>query len=291
MVIAGHGAAACDLAVQSSYRSRSTHLSVRRAEHVVPLTVLGRPYDQLPGVDYLLGKGIGRGRFSFQLPWGPRQLALTAVHRAWFSPKLYGLPRPRRVLGAGPPVVAPQLLERLLHGRIGVKPAIERLEGDRVRFSDGSSVEADTIVWCTGRDLAFPFLPPELTPVRDRRMDLFWSVFPNAVSGLAFVGLVEPTAGSIMQIAEAQAKWVAAYLGGRYALPREDRMRKQVERRMRLAKRRQASMGRGGMQLEQFDYVWRLEREMRRGRRRVRRSGPAVTHRGSIETLRAIEGT
>jgi dimethylaniline monooxygenase (N-oxide forming) len=170
-------------------------------------------------------------------------------------------------------------MERLLHGRIQVRPAIERLEGRHVRFSDGTSAEADTIVWCTGHRPGFPFLPAALVPLKDGRMDLYRSVFPVAVTNLAFVGLVEPITGSLMQISEAQARWVAAYLGGRCALPPPERRRKQVERQMRLSERRRASSSRGGLQLEQFDYVWRLEREMRRGRRRARGAGQAITTR------------
>ena len=35
------------------------HYSIERPEYVIPLTVIGRPYDQFPGVDYLVGRGIG----------------------------------------------------------------------------------------------------------------------------------------------------------------------------------------------------------------------------------------
>jgi hypothetical protein len=121
-------------------------------------------------------------------------------------------------------------------------------------------------------------------------MDLYRNVFPDAVTNLAFVGLVEPITGSLMQISEAQARWVAAYLGGRCALPPPERMRKDVQRQTRLSERRHVSSSRGGLQLEQFDYVWRLERETRRGRRRARRTGPLVTARGSIGELTPVGG-
>lgn len=192
-------------------------------------------------------------------------------------------------MGAAPPVRAPQLMERLLHGRIQVRPAIERLEGSRVRFSDGTLVEADTIVWCTGHRPELSFLPAELVPLRDGRMDLYRSVFPNEVRNLAFVGLVEPLAGSILRISEAQARWVAACFAGRCALPPEARRREQVKRMIRLCERRYASSSRGGLQLEQFDYARRLEREMSRGRRRARRTGPVSAGREGVAEPTLIE--
>jgi hypothetical protein len=38
-----------------------------------------------------------------------------------------------------------------------LKPTIERIEGRALHFSDGTSEEADTIVWATGYQLLFPF--------------------------------------------------------------------------------------------------------------------------------------
>ena len=291
VVIAGGGAEAADLVTKSSYRARSTHYSIERPEYVIPLTVIGRPYDQFPGVDYLVGRGIGRGPASFELPWRLRHLALTAAHRVWFSNKLYGLPRPRYLLGAAPPVKAPQLMERLLHGRIQVRPGIDRLEGSRVRFSDGTLVEADTIVWCTGHRPALSFLPAEHVPLRDGRMDLYRGVFPTAVHDLAFVGLADPIAGSVLRIADAQARWVAECLGGRCALPGRDRIREHLEHRIRLSERRYVSSSRGAMQVEELPYVRELEREIRRGRRRSRRGETTVVSGSTVGEPMAIEAS
>ena len=46
---------------------------------------------------------------------------------------------------------------RLGAGAITVKPGIERLERDRVVFTDGSEAPADLIVWATGYRVKFPF--------------------------------------------------------------------------------------------------------------------------------------
>jgi dimethylaniline monooxygenase (N-oxide forming) len=275
VVVAGAGTVAAEIAVEASYVARSTHLALSSADPVVPLTVLGRPYDQLPGARWLTGRGIGLGPLTLRLPPRVRHRVLGAAHRLWFTPRLYGLPRARPPWGSSRPAAAPQLLERLLHGRLTVKPAVAWLERDGVRFADRTRTRADTIVWCTGHRPDFPFLPAERSPLRDGGLELYRNVFPPAGPDLAFVGLVEPVAGSLPQIAEAQARWVAECLAGRCSLPPRERMEASVP---------------APVEVEQEDYVSRLAGELRSGRMRARmsRSGvrrwPGQASRGRAET-------
>jgi cation diffusion facilitator CzcD-associated flavoprotein CzcO len=283
VVVVGLGNSACDIAVESSLVARSTHLSVRRGAHVLPKTMWRWPYDQVPGLEYALGKGIGVGRFGFQVPWRLRQLWMTMGHRmAVGRMERYGLPNPTHPFGATHPTISPRLLDSLLHGRIAPKPVIERLDGDLVRFADGTAARADLIVWCTGYEIRLPFLEPDLVPVHaDNRVDLYWNVFSPKVPSLAFVGLLQPAAGSTMQISEGQGKWVAAHLAGDYALPPQQEMWADIERRRRLAAKRYVASARHTVQVEQFDFLWRLRGELHRGRRRVRRGVPGVSARAA----------
>ena len=56
------------------------------------------------------------------------------------------------------PTVSDDLLTRLGHGDITVKPNIDRFEGSKVFFVDGSAPEVDVVVYCTGYKVTFPFL-------------------------------------------------------------------------------------------------------------------------------------
>jgi dimethylaniline monooxygenase (N-oxide forming) len=268
VVVAGSGTVAAEIAVEASYVARSTHLALSSPAPLVPLTVFGRPYDQLPGAAWLAGRALGLGPLSLRLPRRLRHALLGTAHRVWFTPRLYGLPRARLAWGSSRPAAAPQLLERLLHGRLAVTPAIARLEGDSARFADGTRARADTIVWCSGHRPDFPFLPAELSPLRAGGLELYRNVFPPALPDLAFVGLADPLAGSLPRIAEAQAAWVAACLAGRCALPPRERMEAACP----------SALG-----VEQEEYVSRLRTELRSGRMRsriprkgvLRRPGPA----------------
>ena len=52
------------------------------------------------------------------------------------------------------------MLSRIAHGEITPKPNIAELTERTVRFADGSEVEADVVVYCTGYKVTFPFLDP-----------------------------------------------------------------------------------------------------------------------------------
>ena len=74
------------------------------------------------------------------------------------SPQDYGLPEPDHKLGEAHPTISSEILTRIGHGRVTPKPNIERLEGARVRFADGSVEDVDVIIYCTGYRISFPFL-------------------------------------------------------------------------------------------------------------------------------------
>jgi hypothetical protein len=221
----------------------------------LPPIAVGRPLDAVPGLDYLRGKGTSRRGFSTPLPRHLRRLLLEAMHAVLVPPGLHGLQAPATPAAKTGMPPAPQLLERLLHGQVDVRPTISRLDGELVHFADGSAARADLIVWCGSRP-GFPFL----RSASERATDPLLGVF--AAPDLAFLGLVEPVAGSPTAVAELQAAWVAAALTGEYSPGNVGGRADAVCPAPRL------------MRVEQFEYARDLEREMRAGRRRPR-SRPA----------------
>ena len=53
------------------------------------------------------------------------------------------------------------------HGEVLVKPNIDRLDGEVVRFVDGTSEKIDIIVYCTGYRITFPFFDAKLLAAPD----------------------------------------------------------------------------------------------------------------------------
>ena len=109
------------------------------------------------------------------------------------------------------------LLTRLGHGDITVKPGIQRYGGNLVTFTDGSSVEA-VVVYCTGSRISFPFLDERLVSSRDYRVELHRRVVSGG-SRWAVLHRAAPTLRAIFPLAEQQSQWVADLITGVCRLP------------------------------------------------------------------------
>jgi len=121
------------------------------------------------------------------------------------------------------------------HGNLHLRPQIDQLHADgRVVFADGSSVVADTVMYCTGYTYSFPFLETcGAVTIDDNRVGpLFEHVFPPSLApSLSFIGI--PRKVPIPWFFEAQGRWVAQVLSGRRALPPEEKMLRSVEEHYR----------------------------------------------------------
>ncbi|CAL4923758.1 unnamed protein product [Urochloa decumbens] len=112
-----------------------------------------------------------------------------------------------------------------LHNNIWMHREVDCIQDDgKIRFSEGSAVAADIILYCTGYYYHFPFLDLDGLTVDDNRVGpLYKHIFPPKYApNLSFVGL--PMKTIIFQSVELESKWVAAVLSGRATLPSEEDM-------------------------------------------------------------------
>jgi hypothetical protein len=135
--------------------------------------------------------------------------------------------------------------------------------------------------------VSFPFFSDEKLCPKDKEFPLFLRVFHPEVEGVSFIGLAQPL-GAIMPIAEAQARWVAAHLSGRYTLPPRTALRRRTERDHQRMRERFVRSPRHTMQIDFDEYLTELEREMLAGARRFTRRGGAG-RRAPSGWLRLIE--
>ena len=259
VVVLGMGNSAMDIAVEASFTAASVHLGARRGAWVLPKYVFGRPLDQ-----YSTRAGI---------PFRVRQLALQGVVRAAVGDmERYGLPKPDHRLLEAHPTISDDILSRIAHGEITPRPNIARLTERTVVFADGTEIEADIVVYCTGYKVTFPFFDEDLLSATDNVLPLYRRVFRPGLPSLAFIGLLQPL-GAIMPIAEAQSAWACDYLGGRYALPSRGEMERDIAREQRRNARRYVASKRHTMQVDFDDYLADLQRERRAGARRAAAAG------------------
>lgn len=259
VLILGIGNSATDIAVESSRVADRTLLAMRRGAWIVPKYIFGIPTDRLttfaPMTRMPLGVQSAMMRLTLRLTQG----------RITDS----GLPMPdHRPLHAHP-TVSDELLGRLGHGDITVKPNIDRFEGGTVFFEDGSSEDVDVVIFCTGYRITFPFLDSSVIDVTDNQVELYKRVVPVDRPGLYFIGLVQPL-GPIMPLAEAQASWVADLIAGAGALPDRSEMARDIALERSAMDRRYVSSKRHTIQVDFDRYLRTIGRERRRSRDRVR---------------------
>ncbi len=253
MVVLGMGNSAMDIAVELSSVAENVYLASRRGAHIVPKFAFGRPIDTFNS--------------ALPIPWAVKRAFFGLIVRGTIGrPEDVGLPKPDHRLGEAHPTVSQRITERVKAGAVQPKPNIERFDGDRVRFSDGSEVVADAVVYCTGYNVSFPFLDPDVFSAVDNRVDLFHQVFAPDVANLAFIGLVQPF-GALMPVAEAQAEWVADELSGAYVLPSAAVMRAQIRQERDARERQFVASPRHTMEIDFYAYLRGLRAERRRGRR------------------------
>ena len=254
VMVLGIGNSATDLAVESSRAADATFLAMRRGAWIVPKYVGGRPTDEL-APDLISRLPLFVQRF----------LLGRTLTKATGKPMDYGLPEPDHKLAEAHPTVSSDLLPRLGHGDITVKPNIARFAGGRtVEFVDGTSEELDMIIYCTGYKITFPFFDADLLDAPDNRIPLYRRVVHPELKGLFFVGLLQPL-GAIMPLAEAQSEWIADILEGKAKLPTRERMHEVIRREdARMAKRYVASK-RHTIQVDFLPYMRAIQRERQGG--------------------------
>jgi hypothetical protein len=238
---------------------------MRRGAYIVPKYVAGKPLDDLtpPWVTRQLAK----------LPFKMRQtLTRRTFDRYMGKMEDYGLPKPDHRLLEAHPTISDLILSRITHGRVVPKPQISHLSEDRVHFVDGSSVHADVVIYATGYQVSFPFFDPGFISAPDNELPLFRRVFHPEIEGVFFLALLQPL-GATMPLAEAQGKWIAEYLRGRYLLPPRSEMLRDIAREREEMRRRYVASKRHTMQVDFDTYLVELEREQRAGRKRAADAG------------------
>lgn len=219
VVVVGLGASAVDIAADLSRHARRTVLSVRRGLHVIPKQLYGTPVDLIAEAPWFTDKSLSEQRAFVE----------EALRVARGSLSDYGLPEPDHPIFSSAVTISDEILSRIRHGAVHPRPGIARLDGRSVHFTDGTSVEADAIVYCTGFRMSFPFLSEadacQATPRGP--VELYRRIVSPDRPGLLFLGLIRPV-GSGTRLVEAQADWVARLVDGDVDLPSAGVMREEI---------------------------------------------------------------
>ncbi|WP_125777420.1 flavin-containing monooxygenase [Antribacter gilvus] len=203
VLVIGGGTSGADIAVESAGRAQATFLSVRRGCYYWPKYVLGMPVDD-----------FYEGILRFRMPRSFVRMGARLILRASSAgnPQSYGLPKPPHRILDEHFVINSTLLYNLGHGRIGPRPGIASLDGDGVRFTDGTREEVDLIVCATGyQQTHIPFIDPVHLNWKDRIPQLHLHMFHPEHDNLFVIGLFQTGTGN-WQIMHYQAQAMARYV-------------------------------------------------------------------------------
>jgi cation diffusion facilitator CzcD-associated flavoprotein CzcO len=260
VLVVGIGNSAVDIASEISRKgvAERTFLSTRSGAWVMPKYIFGRPADQLVKTN---------PRIPMRLQ---RRMGALLQRLVSGKPESFGLPTPNHRFLEAHPTVSSEILLRLGSGDAVAKPDVAALEGDRVRFADGSVEEVDVVVYATGYNISFPFFDPSFLSAPDNRLSLYKRMFKPGLEDLVFVGLGQaiPT---IFPFAELQAKLMGRYFAGQWALPPAREMERTIRADEAKHIKHFSSRPRHTMQLDWYVYEHDLvKREIPAGEARAR---------------------
>ena len=183
VLVVGGGNSGCDIACDAALYADHAFISLRRGYHFIPKYFFGVPSDLFAN-RVKLPRLLERPVFELLLKMAVGDL----TH--------YGLPKPDHPVMASHPIMNTQLLHHLGHGDVAYRPDIERFEGRRVFFKDGSSEEVDLIVFATGYKVTYPYMDQGLFEWISKYPDLYLSALHREFDNVCCLGLHQTDGGA-----------------------------------------------------------------------------------------------
>ncbi|QDT76005.1 flavin-containing monooxygenase [Lacipirellula limnantheis] len=252
VLVVGGGNSGCDIACEAALHAESAVLSTRRAYHVLPKFFRGRPIDQCNELLLWLRVPL----------WARRAAGAVVSHVALGPAWRTGVPKPDHRLFESHPILNSQIHHHVGHGRLGLRPDVERFDGQTVTFIDGSAAEFDLVIYATGYRVTIPFIDRAHLNWQDESPRLFMNVFHPERDDLFCIGLIQPDSGQF-GLVDYQAQLVANYLSAMEHRP----ARAEKFRRLKASETpdlgsgvRYVSSPRHTLEVEHYSYRRRLQK-------------------------------
>jgi thioredoxin reductase len=240
VLVVGGGNSACDIAVDVARLAASSRISLRHGCYILPKIMFGRPTD------------IMYARLRRYWPFVRDPIASLAVRLAVGPWDKYGLEEPAGSPLSMHPTLNSAILSALRDGSVLPRPGIERLDGDLVRFRDGSAEAFDAIIWATGYRFSYPFLDEQVLGAGlGQAPPLYLTMMHRKIESLFFIGLFQPI-GCIWRLADHQAKIAALQIKGRLRRPADIGTR--IDRETRSRARRYGTAPRHLIEVDYHDF-------------------------------------
>lgn len=202
VLVVGAGNSGCDIACDAATQASEAWISMRRGYYFLPKHVFGQPTDAF----FHTGPQIPN--------WLAPPLLRVLLRILVGDVRKFGLPKPDHAPLSTHPIMNTQLLHHLGHGNISAKPDVAELRGKTVRFTDGSEIEPDLILWATGYKPTIPALEAGGVHLAESGEDLALNMISREHPGLYVLGFFA-TAGAAYPILSKQGALLAAALRAR----------------------------------------------------------------------------
>jgi len=206
VLVVGAGNSGCDIAVDAGQNARACFHSTRRGYHYLPKFLDGKPTQE-----WLMNEA---SRFDDARSYWDH--VKSVIRLAGYDGTAYGLPAPDHDIDQAHPIMNSLLLYHIGHGDVTPRPDVAELEGDHVRFTDGSREAVDVIVYATGFNVHMPFLDPSLVDWSRGLSSIFLHMVPPRFDNLLFFGYLNAPSG-YGNVANTTARFVDAYFRAREA--------------------------------------------------------------------------
>jgi dimethylaniline monooxygenase (N-oxide forming) len=254
--VVGVGNSACDIASDVCVTSRRTVLVARSGVVILPKLMFGRAFTDITA--------------KIQRPWIPRRLRQRLVRfLVWLAHGDMTALGFRRSTALSHVTSNATVTTDIAYRRISVHQGIERVDGHRIRFVDGTEEEFDALIAATGYRIDLDMLPPDVVRVDDNRLDLYMRMVPPGWPGLFLMGFFN-TDTALNMVFEHQARWVREVLLGNARLPSEPGMRQAIADRTAWYRSQYRDSPRHTIEEEHVRYLTDLRTTLRAAAARAR---------------------
>lgn len=253
--VVGIGNSALDIASDLAVTSSPVVLVARSNALIFPKLVFGRPF-------WDVVKGLYK-------PWVPvwlrNKVVRTLVYVVQGDMAALGFPATAKKVHA---TSNANIVNHIKYQRVLVKRGIERIEGRRIVFDDGTASEFDTLIAATGYLIDIDFMDKRVAEVKDNALDLYMRMVPPGWSGLYFLGFFNSDS-ALNWLAEGQIRWIREHETGRAQLPTNAEMLAEIEARKTWVRTTFKDTPRHAIEVEHMPYFADLKRTLREAQKRA----------------------
>ena len=210
VLVVGSGSSGSDIASRIALVTDNTYITVQKGASLIPKYLDGEPIDF---------NWIRRRYFSWIPKLVQKHLANLFVNRKLPHSKLYhpfnSNPSRNHTVG-----LSSELIIEIGFGRVKVMPPIVSFSELEINFENGKKLAPDFIVLCTGYELDFPFLDPNILKLDETNSSstlLYENLFHMDYPNLIFLSL--PFTVHPLLVGELQARYVVSVLTGSISIP------------------------------------------------------------------------